>query len=256
MEEARTPPPEVEALQERRPTGGGQPGSLRGNPAGPPDGRPVARSAGGLRPQPGDVLAPPQPMGGRRRLGGRRAGVPEAARRPRPPGMAGVLHRRHVHAGQKGGPAVGKTRKGNGTKCMAVAGGTGVPISILAAPANPHESTLAERTLRGVRIPRPGRGRPRSKPPRLISDRTYDRGPLRERFRQRGIDLIAPHISGRAKTQDGRKLRRYRCLWIIERTNSWWNTSCRRPTTRWDRSLTAFLGFLPVAILMICLRRF
>jgi len=80
---------------------------------------------------------------------------------------------------------------------------------------------------------------------------------LRERLRRRGIELIAPHRSNRVAppTQDGRKLRRYRRRWIIERTNSWLNTSCRRLTTRWERSLTAFLGFLHVAIIMICLRR-
>ena len=241
MAEARIPPPEVEAFEERRSAAGGQSVGLRRDPLDPPDRRPVARSAGGIRREPGHMLAPPPGVGGGRRLGGR---------------LAGVLRRRDVHAGQKGGLAIGKTRKGKGTRCMVVAGGTGVPIAVLAAPASPHESTLAEPALAGVRVPRPGRGRPRSNPPRLIGDRAYDSGPLRKRLRQRGIDLIAPQISGRAKVQDGRKLRRYKRRWIIERTNSWLNTSCRRLTTRWERSLTAFLGFLHVAIIMICLRRF
>jgi transposase len=78
---------------------------------------------------------------------------------------------------------------------------------------------------------------------------------LRERLKKRRIDLIAPHIRNHKKTQDGRKLRRYKRRWIIERTNAWINTACRRLTTRLERSLTVFSGFILVAIIMICLRR-
>ncbi|MHB8604405.1 MAG: transposase [Thermoplasmatota archaeon] len=139
---------------------------------------------------------------------------------------------------------------------MVVASGTGVPIGLLAAPANPHESTLAEATLRSVRVPRKGRGRPRTTPHRLIGDKAYDSKSLRAPLRKRGTELIAPQRENASeKIQDGRPLRRYKRRWIIERTNSWLNTACRRLTTRWERSLTAFTGFLHVAIIMICLRR-
>jgi transposase len=75
-------------------------------------------------------------------------------------------------------------------------------------------------------------------------------------LKKRRIELIADQRSNaREKIQDGRKLRRYKRRWIIERTNSWLNTACRRLTTRWENSLTAFTGFLHVAIIMICLRR-
>jgi transposase len=79
---------------------------------------------------------------------------------------------------------------------------------------------------------------------------------LRERLRKRGVDLIAPHINDhRKKTQDGRKLRRYKRRWIIERTNAWINTSFKRLTTRWERSIDTFRAFIHVAIIIICLRR-
>ncbi|NLK45227.1 MAG: transposase, partial [Treponema sp.] len=58
---------------------------------------------------------------------------------------------------------------------------------------------------------------------RLIYDKAADSDPLRERLKKRGIDLIVPHKTNRRKpkTQDGRKLRRYRKRWKIERTISW-----------------------------------
>ena len=89
-----------------------------------------------------------------------------------------------------------------------------------------------------------------------MADKAYDSTGLRDRLKRRGVDLIAPVQSTHPNNfQDGRKLRRYKRRWIIERTNSWLNTACRRLTTRWDRLLTAFAGFVHVAIIMICLRR-
>lgn len=167
-----------------------------------------------------------------------------------------MFHRRDVHAGKKGGLAVGKTRKGKGTKLVVVASGEGVPIGILTAPANPHEATLAEQALGSVRVPRKGRGRPRTTTVRFIGDKAYDSKSLRERLKKRRIDLIAPQRkNAREKIQDGRKLRRYKRRWIVERTNAWLNTNCRRLTTRLKRSLAVFSGFILVAIIMICLRR-
>ena len=55
-------------------------------------------------------------------------------------------------------------------------------------------------------------------PERLIGDRAYDSDPLDEALEERGIEVIAPHRSNRKKpkTQDGRKLRRYRRRWKID----------------------------------------
>jgi transposase len=67
------------------------------------------------------------------------------------------------------------------------------------------------------------KGRPRTKPKRVIADRAYDSDPLRERLKKRGIDLIVPYRENnkKRKHEDGRKLRRYKRRWIIERTNAW-----------------------------------
>jgi len=115
--------------------------------------------------------------------------------------------------------------------------------------------TLVEQTLRQVSVPRVGRGRPKSKPQRVIADRAYDSDPLRRRLRQRGIQLICPHRQNRRKapTQDGRALRRYRRRWKIERTFAWLG-NFRRLVVRYERSLTMYNAFFHVACLLIVLR--
>ncbi len=46
----------------------------------------------------------------------------------------------------------------------------------------------------------------------MIADRAYDSDPLDAELAEKGIELIVPHRRNRkkAKTQDGRKLRRYK----------------------------------------------
>jgi transposase len=158
---------------------------------------------------------------------------------------------------EKGGLAVGKTKRGKGTKCMVLADGAGLPLGVCLASASPHEVTLAEPTLAQVKVPRAGRGRPRMRPPRIIADRGYDSDPLRRRLRRRGIELIAPYRRWKRQKpfQDGRKLRRYRRRWKIERTMAWLG-NFRRLQVRQDRILSVFEGFCHVACLLITLRYF
>lgn len=82
------------------------------------------------------------------------------------------------------------------------------------------EVRLAEKVLARVRVPRAGPGRPREKPERLIADRAYNSDAFRKGLGDRGIEPVIPHRRNRKKpaTQDGRKLRRYRRRWIVERT--------------------------------------
>ncbi len=235
---------------------GRQSSCFRRHPLDPENRCPVAGSAGSL-PQPGHLLASPEQVGTRGRLGRCLANVSRATGRPRDSRLERVLHGRDVHGSKKRGLAVGKTRRGKGSKCMVLADGQGVPLGILVASASPGESALALQTLRTVRVPRPGgRGRPRSLPERIVANRAYDSKSLWKTLRKKGVDLITPHTRRRkVKFQDGRKLRRYKRRWIVERTNSWLNTGCRRLTTRWENRLTSWLGFLHVAIIMICLKR-
>jgi transposase len=91
---------------------------------------------------------------------------------------------------------------------------------------------------------------------RLIGDRAYDSEALRSRLAAMEIDLICPHRRNRKrpKLQDGRKLRRYRKRWKIERFFAWLGTS-RRLVVRWDRDPEIYRAFFHVACIMILVRR-
>jgi len=138
---------------------------------------------------------------------------------------------------------------------VVVVDGSGVPIGAQLASAQISEYRLAESTLDTVRVPRPGRGRPRSRLHRVIADRGYDSDPLRRRMMERGTELIAPYRSNVRNRQfeDKRKLRRYRRRWKIERTNAWLQ-NFRRIQVRYDRILSIFQGFFHFACLLITLR--
>ena len=142
---------------------------------------------------------------------------------------------------------MGKTKRGKGTKLMAVADRSGLPIAISVESASPHEVRLVERTLKHRFT--------KECPKRLIGDRAYDSDPLDEKLRKQGIELIAPHKANRKKprTQDGRPLRRYRNRWKIERLFAWLQ-NFRRIQTRHEYILENYLAFVLLGCMTIFLR--
>lgn len=158
-----------------------------------------------------------------------------------------MLHRRDLRGGEKGGSGVGKTKRGKGTKLMAVADGASLPVAVHATSASPHEVTLVEETL--------ARRHTRTTPRRIIGDLAYDSDTLDRRLARRHIELIAPHRINRSKpaTQDGRKLRRYRRRWMIERLFAWLH-NFRRVSTRHEYHLDNYLGFVHLACILILLK--
>ena len=144
---------------------------------------------------------------------------------------------------------MGKTKRGKCTKIMAVADRSGLPIAISVSRASPHEITLVEATLEARFI--------EELPERLIGDKAYDSDPLDEKLAEHGVELIAPHRSNRRKekTQDGRKLRRYRRRWKIERLFAWLQ-NYRRILVRFDRIVENYIGFVHLGCLVILLRHY
>jgi hypothetical protein len=108
-----------------------------------------------------------------------------------------VLHRRHLRGGQKGGRAIGKTKRGKGAKLMALADRAGFPVSVCAASASPHEVTLVGETLEARFA--------EEKPGRLIGDRAYDSDPLDAWLKAEGIEMIAPHREKQKEAEDPRR---------------------------------------------------
>ncbi len=142
---------------------------------------------------------------------------------------------------------MGKTKRGKGTKLMAVADRSGFPLAVYAASAAPHEVTLVQATLAQV-LTAEG-------PERLIGDKAYDSDPLDAELKEQGIELIAPHKSNRKKapTQDGRPLRRYKRRWKVERLFAWLQ-NFRRIAMRFDFHDENYLGFVHLGCIRILLR--
>ena len=137
---------------------------------------------------------------------------------------------------------------------MVVVDGAGIPLGSIITQASPSEVKLVEGTLQAIAVPRRGRGRPKSKPLRLIADRGYDSDRLRASLKARGIELICPHRCTRVnKLQDGRKLRRYRHRWKIERTFAWLG-NFRRLVVRYEHDSNIYRAFFHLACLLITLR--
>ena len=160
-----------------------------------------------------------------------------------------MLHRCHLRGGKKRGPDIGLTKCGKGTKVMAISDRHGLPIALCIAPANINESKLVERTLDN-RFVRPI-------PSRLVGDKAYDSDGLDARCRKRQVRMISPHRMGRvkAKTQDGRELRRYGRRWKIERVFAWMK-NFRRVCCRWEYKSANFFGFVKLAAIVILARNY
>jgi transposase len=131
---------------------------------------------------------------------------------------------------------------------MAFSDGSSVPLAIHTESASPHEITLVEATLASSFL--------REKPKRLIGDKAYDSDSLDEALLEQGIEMIAPHRKNRKKkkTQDGRKLRRYKRRWKIERLFAWLQ-NFRRLVVRYEYKDENFLGLVHLGCIVILLRK-
>jgi transposase len=119
---------------------------------------------------------------------------------------------------------------------MAVADRNGLPVAVYVESATSHEVKLATSTLIQMVIP--------EAPRNLIGDSAYDSDKLDTELSRYGIELIAPHRSNRKnRTQDLRRLRRYRRRWKIERLFAWLQ-NFRRLVVRYERYVENFLGML------------
>ena len=142
---------------------------------------------------------------------------------------------------------MGPTKRGKGSKLMAIVDRHGLPVAVDVASASPAEVRLVGKILDARFI--------EEVPERLIGDKAYDSDGLAAELGSAGIELIAPHRRNRKhKTQDGRPLRRYRRRWKVERLFAWLH-NFRRLVNRWEYDVVNFLGFVHLGCIVILLRR-
>ncbi len=134
-------------------------------------------------------------------------------------------------------------------KLMAVADRFGLPLGVHTCSASPHEVKLARETVCERFTD--------ERPEKMIGDKAYDSDPLDAELAKLDIELIAPHKANRkkAQTQDGRKLRRYKRRWKIERLFAWLG-NFRRIVVRYEYHSDNYLGFVHLACIVILLRNY
>lgn len=123
----------------------------------------------------------------------------------------------------------------------------GRPVSILISSASCHEVGLVEPALDACWTS--------ETPAVLIGDKAYDSDPLDASLRSRGVEMVSPHKRNRKRpaTQDGRRLRRYKRHFKVERFFSWID-DFRRLVVRWEYHAENYLGFVMLACLCMLIK--
>ncbi len=205
----------------------------------------VAGIAGEISAVPDGARALPA-MGAQWATGESIARTGREAARGRQTGPRRGFHRRQLRQREKGDLAVGKTKRGEGTKIMAIAAANSVPLAVTIDSASPHESKLVTETLAGSFLD--------ELCGKLIDGKAHDSDPLdRHLDKEYGIEMIAPNRENRGKTQDGRPLRRYKKRWVVERLFAWLQWF-RRLVTRYEFHAKNFLGMVRLGCMKIMLR--
>jgi transposase len=91
----------------------------------------------------------------------------------------------------------------------------------------------------------------------VIADKAYDSDPLRAELADDGYILLSPHRKNRKKppTNDGRRMRRYKRRWKVERTFGWLHCF-RRVLVRHEYYSFIYDGFVHLALALITLSKF
>ncbi len=137
--------------------------------------------------------------------------------------------------------------------------GRGRPLSILLTPGQRHDSTQLAPLVDAIRVPRVGRGRPRTRPERVIGDKGYSYPSCRRALRQRGIKATIPERRdqrARRASKPGRPLafdrEAYRRRNVVERCmnrlKQW-----RGVATRYEKRATNYRAMVVIAALMLWL---
>lgn len=102
--------------------------------------------------------------------------------------------------------ALGRSRGGLSTKVHLASDSRARPLSIHVTAGQAGDAPAFEAVMAGIRIPRSGLGRPRTRPAVVLADRAYSSRAIRGHLRRRGIRAVIPQPSD----QIGHRLRRGR----------------------------------------------
>ncbi|MFF3341888.1 IS5 family transposase [Streptomyces flavidovirens] len=163
----------------------------------------------------------------------------------------------HVAGLAGGGEALGRSRGGLSTKVHLAVDGRGRPLSILLTPGQAGDNPQLVPLLEAIRVPRLGRGCPRSRPDRVIADKAYSHPSTRAELRRRRIATTIPERADQKTRRRGRPPCFDRNLYhdrnVVERCfnrlKQW-----RGLATRYAKRAAIYGAEVVIAALMIWLR--
>ncbi|WP_202863574.1 IS5 family transposase [Ornithinimicrobium avium] len=90
------------------------------------------------------------------------------------------------------GHGIGRSRGGLTTKIHAAVDGHGRPLALVVTGGQRNDGAMLAEVLADIRVPRPGPGRPRTRPEAVVADRAYTSGVNRDMLAGRGIKAVIP----------------------------------------------------------------
>lgn len=97
--------------------------------------------------------------------------------------------------------ALGRSRGGLSTKIHLLADSRCRPLARVTTAGQRHDSLAFEPLMGRLRIARIGRGRPRTRPARLLADKAYSNRAIRSHLRRRRIKATIPEKRDQQKTR-------------------------------------------------------
>ena len=114
------------------------------------------------------------------------------------------------------------------TKIHHAVDGKGRPLAIVVTGGQRNDGAVLEQVLGDIRVPRRGRGRPRTRPDAVLADKAYASGVTRKMLQGRGIKAVIPLKSdqiaarkrkgSRGGRQPGLDRQMYRQRNVVERS--------------------------------------
>ena len=100
--------------------------------------------------------------------------------------------------------ALGRSRGGLTTKVHLACEQRQKPLSIVITAGQRGDSPQFRAVLEGIRVPRPGGGRPRTRPDRVLGDKAYSSRANRAYLRRRAIRCTIPEPADQARNRKNR----------------------------------------------------
>ena len=158
---------------------------------------------------------------------------------------------------------LGRSRGGLSTKIHLAADSRARPLARVTSPGQRNDALGFEPVMARLRIARRGRGRPRTRPGRVLADKAYSSRGIRSHLRRRGVQAVIPEpadqarhrrrrgsLGGRPVTYD---VDAYRLRNTVERAINKLR-GYRAVATRFDKRDYVYRGTVDVAAIGIWLR--